>query len=207
MEEPRGRLACCALVSLLAAAALLAGCGGGGDAAGGGGSVADEKASDANVVNVAISQEMTLIEGLEAGLPLLRRPEAKALYRQLIAQEREHLDGWTKAMRGLGAEVEAEAEELDLSESKSEGDALLSAYELTGIELTHFLDDVTHLHTAAPQSFAASIAASEAQHLVSLRRLLGAGLLESVPEAFDTGEVPPPARFTGNPPVPPPHEE
>jgi hypothetical protein len=192
MEEPRRRLALCALVSLLAAAALIGGCGGGGDESGGDGSVADEKASDAKVVNVAIGQEMTLIEGFEAGLPLLRRPRSRALYRQLIAQEREHVDGWTKAMRGLGAGVEAEAEAPDLSQVKSEPDTLLFAYELTGAELTHFLDDVTHLHTPAPQSFAASIAASEAQHLVSLRRLLGAGLLESVPEAFDTGEVPPP---------------
>ena len=79
---------------------------------------------------------------------------------------------------------------------KSERDYLLFAYELTGLQLTHFLDDVTHLQTRAPQSFAASIAASQAQHLVVLRRLLGAGLLEAVPEAFDTGEVPPPAAET-----------
>jgi hypothetical protein len=95
-------------------------------------------------------------------------------------------------MRGLGGEVEAEAEELDLSEVKGEDDALLLAYKLTSSQLTHFLDDVTHLQTRAPQSFAAAIAASEAQHLVILRRLLGADLAESAPEAFDTGEVPPP---------------
>jgi rubrerythrin len=207
MEDSRRRLARCALAALLAAAVLIGGCGGGGDESGGDGSLADEKAADAEVVNVAIGQELTLIEGLDSGLALARRPEARALYRQFIAQEREHVDGWTKAMRGLGAEVEAEAEELDLSEVKSEGDALLFAYELTGAQLTHFLDDVTHLEMRAPQSFAASIAASEAQHLVALRRLLGADLLESVPEAFDTGEVPPPTRPTAEPPAPPPHEE
>jgi hypothetical protein len=52
---------------------------------------------------------------------------------------------------------------------------------------------VPHLSTSAPQALSASIAASEAQHLVALRQLLGAGLTASVPEAFDTGEVPPPA--------------
>jgi rubrerythrin len=192
MGDPRRRFASCALVSLLAAIGLLAGCGGGGGDGGANGSVADEKASDAEVVNVAIGQELTLIEGFEAGLPLLRRPESRALYRQFIAQEHEHVDGWTKAMRGLGGEVEAEAEELDLSEAKGERDALLLAYQLTSSQLTHFLDDVTHLHTRAPQSFAAAIAASQAQHLVVLRRLLGADLAESAPEAFDTGEVPPP---------------
>ncbi len=179
------------LAILAVAAALLAGCGGGGD--GGDGTVAAEKAADAEVLNVAIGQEMTLVEGLYAGLPLLRRPQARALLRQFIAQEREHMDGFTKAMRGLGGEVDAEAEELDVSEVKTERDALLLAYQLTSAQLTHFLDDVTHLQTRAPQSFAASIAASQAQHLVVLRRLLGADLLASAPEAFDTGEVPPPA--------------
>ena len=79
-----------------------------------------------------------------------------------------------------------------ISDVKSEHDYLLFAYDLIGLQLTHFLDDVTHLQTRAPQSFAAAIAADQAQHLVVLRQLLGADLSESVPEAFDTGEVPPP---------------
>jgi rubrerythrin len=183
-------------LALVAVAVLLGGCGGDGGGGGGDGQAADEKAADSAVLNVAIGQEMTLVEGFDSALPLLRRAEARALFRQFIAQEREHIDGFTKAMRGLGGEVEAEAEELDLSSVKTERDALLLAYQLTASQLTHFLDDVTHLQTRAPQSFAASIAASQAQHLVALRRLLGADLSESVPEAFDTGEVPPPADDT-----------
>jgi rubrerythrin len=192
MVRPASSLA----LALVAVAVLLGGCGGDGGGGGGDGQAADEKAADSAVLNVAIGQEMTLIEGFDSALPLLRRAEARALFRQFIAQEREHIDGFTKAMRGLGGEVEAEAEELDLSSVKTERDALLLAYQLTASQLTHFLDDVTHLQTRAPQSFAASIAASQAQHLVALRRLLGADLSESVPEAFDTGEVPPPAALT-----------
>jgi hypothetical protein len=171
----------------------LIGCGsddGGGG--GGGGDVAAEKEADAAVVNVALSQELTLVEAFDMGLPLLRRKHTRALFRQLIAQEREHIDGWTKAMRGLGGEVDAEPEELYLSAVRTEREYLLFAYDLIGLQLTHFLDDVTHLNTSAPQSFAASIAASQAQHLVVVRQLLGADLAESIPEAFDTGEVPPP---------------
>jgi rubrerythrin len=192
MGDTRRRIARCAVATMVAAA-LLAGCGDDGGDDGGGGDVAAEKASDAEILNVAISQELTLVEAFDMGLPLLRRPQAKALFRQLIAQEREHIDGFTKAMRGLGGEVDAEPEEIDLSDVKSERDYLLFAYDLIGLQLTHFLDDVTHLQTRAPQSFAAAIAASQAQHLVVVRRLLGAGLTDSVPEAFDTGEVPPPA--------------
>ena len=172
------------------AAALLAGCGSDDD--GGGGEAAAEKAADAEIINVALSQELTLVEAFDSGMPFLRRTQTRALFRQFIAQEREHIDGWTKAMRGLGGEVDAEPEEVDLSEVKGERDYLLFAYDLIGLQLTHFLDDVTHLQTRAPQSFAAAIAASQAQHLVVIRQLLGADLSESVPEAYDTGEVPPP---------------
>jgi hypothetical protein len=189
-----GRGALLALVAVVAGAAMLSGCGDDSGAGGGGrgGDVAAEKAADAEILNVAISQELTLVEAFDQGLPLLRRLQARALFRQFIAQEREHIDGFTKAMRGLGGEVDAEPEEVDLSDVKSERDYLLFAYDLIGLQLTHFLDDVTHLQTPAPQSFAAATAASQAQHLVVVRRLLGAGLSESVPEAFDTGEVPPP---------------
>lgn len=192
MGDSRARLSR-SVVAILIVASLLAGCGGDDDGGGGGADdVASEKAADAEIINVALSQELTLVEAFDSGLPLLRRPQSRALFRQFIAQEREHIDGWTKAMRGLGGEVDAEPEEVDLSEVKSERDYLLFTYDLIGLQLTHFLDDVTHLQTRAPQSFAASIAASQAQHLVVIRQLLGADLSESVPEAFDTGEVPPP---------------
>ncbi len=179
-------------MAAVAVAALLAGCGGGEGDGDGNGQSAREKAADAEILNVAIGQELTLVEAFETALPHLRRAEARALLRRMIAQEREHVDGFTKAMRGLGGEVEAEAEDVDVPGLKGERDSLLSVYELTALQATHFLDDVTHLQMRAPQSFAASTAASQAQHLVALRRLLGAGLVESVPEAFDTGEVPPP---------------
>ena len=122
----------------------------------------------------------------------VRAARAKAIMRRYGAQEAEHIDGWTKALRGLGEELDAEPEEVDFSGLHSEDDYLRFAYEQTGAQLTHFLDAVTQLSTSAPRSFAASIAANEAQHLVVLRQLLGAGLIEAVPESFDTGEVPPP---------------
>jgi len=186
----RGRIA--AVLSVLAVGAVLAaGCGEKGNPA-----AQDEKAKDAEVLNVAIGQELALVDAYRHGLPLLHDPETRAIARRYLAQEQEHIDGWTKAMRGLGGQVDAEAEELDYSGVKSERDFLLFIYELTSSQLTHFLEDVTQLSTPAPRSFAASIAANQAQHLVVLRQTLGAGLLEAVPDSFDTGEVPPPATET-----------
>jgi Ferritin-like domain len=177
-----------ALVILIAAGVLVGGCGGKGNPAGEG-----EKERDAEILNVAIGQELTLIDAYRHGSALLHDPELRAVMRRYVAQEQEHIDGLTMAMRGLGAKVEAEAEELDYSEVKTASDYLHFAYELTSKQLTRFLDDVIQLSTPSPQSYAASIAANEAQHLAVLRQALGADLLEAVPDAFDTGEVPPPA--------------
>ena len=174
-------------LALLAAGILASGCGGSG-----GSPQEGEKAFDAAAVNVSIGEELTLIDAFEAGMPLLRGDRARAVIRQFRGQEEEHLNGLTKLLRGLGGEVEGEAAELDLSTVKSERDFLLLAYRLTGSALTNYLEAVPHLSTPAPQALSATIAASQAQHLVALRRLLGAGLAASVPEAFDTGEVPPP---------------
>jgi hypothetical protein len=186
-----GRAAAAIALSVATATFALGGCGGTGNSAG-----PDERAKDAQVVNVAIGQDLALTDAYRRAGSFVHDPENRALLRQFVAQEQEHVDGWTKAMRGLGGQVEAEAEALDYSGVKSERDYLRFVYELTSSELTHFLEDVTQLSTRAPQSFAAAIAASEAQHLVVLRQALGADLLEAAPDAFDTGEVPPPEEMT-----------
>lgn len=183
------------ITAILAAGLLLAGCGEKGNPAG-----SSEKAHDIEVLNVAIGQEEALVDAYKRAGAFVHDPEMRAVMRTYVAQELEHIDGWTKAMRGLNGTVEAEAEELDYSGIKTEDDYLRFAYEVTSTDLTHFLEDVTQLSTSAPQSFAAAIAANEAQHLVVLRQAIGAGLLEAVPDAFDTGEVPPPPRT-------PPHKE
>jgi rubrerythrin len=188
------RFLCIALAAGAAGAIAIGGCGGSGDAPEQG-----EKAYDAAAVNVSVGEELTLIEAFEEGMPLLRRPQARALIRQFRGQEQEHLNGLTKLLRGLGGKLEGEAAGLDFKTVKTERDFLLLAYRLTGAALTNYLESVPHLSTTAPQGMSASIAASQAQHLVALRRLLGASLTESVPEAFDTGLVPAP----GEPATPP----
>src|ERR1044072_5725227 len=180
------RLAACAVL-VLSVLALL-GCGGGGDD----GAAADERDSDAEIVNVSIGQELTLIQAYTRSMPFLAKAEARQAARVFRAKEHEHVNALTKALRGLGRDFEAESTEVDFSEVRSERDALLLLYAMTSAQLPSQLEDVPHLSTAAPQSFAAAIAANQAQHLVVLRRLLGAGLQGSVPDAFDTGEVPPP---------------
>lgn len=186
----------------LAAVCALVGCGEKHNPAG-----QSEKAHDIEVINVAIGQEQALVDVYErAAVYVHHDPVMRRVMRTYAAQELEHIDGWTKAMRGLNGRVEAEAEELDYGGIQTEDDYLRFAYGVTSADLTHFLDDVTQLSTPAPRSFAASIAANAAQHLVVLRQALGAGLPEAVPDAFDTGEVPPPPKHAPSVKTPP-HKE
>ncbi|HEU4736249.1 MAG TPA: ferritin-like domain-containing protein [Solirubrobacterales bacterium] len=175
-------------VVLVALAIAVAGCGRSGQ-----GAVTDsEKAADVEVLNVVLSQELTTVDAYERALALLRgRP--RALAEQLRGQDQAHLDAINRAIRGVGGETDAEAAEFEPPGPKSEEEALLLAYEEENAALGEALDAVPNMNTSAPRTLAAALAASHAQHLVVLRQLLGASFAASVPEAFETGEAPPPA--------------
>lgn len=177
-----------AVLSLCAVAALLVlGCG----KSGHGARTDPEKASDAAVLDTALSQELTAVEAYTRGLPLLRG-RLRAVGREFRAQEQEYVDALTKAIRGVGGETDAEAGELDFSGVKDQAEFLALAYGLESAALASDLGATPRLYTPAPRGLAASLAAGHAQHLVVLRQALGAGPAASVPEAFDGGEVPPP---------------
>jgi Ferritin-like domain len=148
-----------------------------------------EKGSDAAILNEALARELTLLDAYTRGRPSLRGPQ-RAMGRQLRAHEQEYADALTKAIRGLGGDVEAEPEELDLSEVGDEAGYLAFLYELESAALAFYIDAAPRLYTSAPRTLDASLAAGHAQHLVVLRQGLGVDRATSVPEGFDGGEVP-----------------
>jgi ferritin-like protein len=150
-----------------------------------------EKDFDQASLNGALAHELTMADAYTQGLPLLRG-RLLVVGREFRAQEQEYINAITKALRGLGGEVEAEAEEVDLSEVKSQADLLALLYAMENEAYGIYVDASPELYTAAPRILAASLAASHAQHLVVLRQALGAGLAEASSEAFESGEVPPP---------------
>jgi len=185
LRQRRGFGRAAVVFALLAALVAFAGCGGGDEATASG-----EKADDAKVLNGALERELTAVEAYDRGLDQMHG-QALVLARVLRGQDQQHLDALTKAMRGLGAPVEAEAAELE-SAGSSQADALELAYEQESAALGYYLDAVRHLQTMAPRRLAAAIGASHAQHLVVLRQALGAPLTAAAPEATESGDVPPP---------------
>ncbi len=176
---------------LIAVAIVVSGCG----RSGHGAATDSDKAADVEALNTLLSQELTTVAAYGQALPRLRGG-ALAVAAQLRGQDQVHLDAITKAIRGVGGETEAEAGELESPGPKSREEALLLAYEEENDALAEALGVAPRLNTPAPRMLVASLAASHAQHLTALRRLLGASLAASVPDAFESGDVPPP--------VPPP---
>jgi rubrerythrin len=174
-------LACAA-----AAAFVLAACGGGG-----GTTAVPDKAADAEVLNDVLARELAAVRAYERTLPLLQGP-ALASAREFRASEQEHVDAVVKALRGLGEKAAPAEEEIESEGLKTEADALGFLYEVESVSVAYALRAISHLTAPWPRALLGSIAANQAQHLVVLRRALGADVAESIPGAFEDGTTPDP---------------
>jgi hypothetical protein len=180
----------CSLLGLLAVAALLlAGCGGGGTTT----TSVPDKAADGEILNNVLARQLAAVRAYERTLPLLAGPALTGA-REFRAQEQEHVDATIKALRGLGEEAEPEEEEIESDGLKTPADALGFLYEVESASIAYDLRAISHLTAAWPRSLLGSVAADQAQHLVLLRRALGADLAESIPGAFEDGTSPPPSK-------------
>lgn len=173
---------------------LAPGCGSSGDSA----TADSEKAADAGVLNEALAQELTTVAVYRRAMALLRGPTL-ALVAGFRGQDQAHVDALVKAIRGLGGEVDAEAGELETPGPQSREDALVLVYEKENAALAQALNAAPSLLTSAPRSLVAALAASYAQHLAALRQTLGVPLAEAVPDAFESGYLPPPEATAGGP--------
>jgi hypothetical protein len=173
--------------ALLAAAALGA-CGGGGAS----GPEVDEE-GDARVLNQLLSRQLAVVETYGEVLPGLTGSDLR-MARQFRAQEQEHVDATTKTLRGIGGEADPPEETIEADELKTRADNLEFLYEMESATIDIELGSLDDLTIGWPRPLIAEMVANQAQRLVLLRRALGAGPLESIPSAFEDGELPAPER-------------
>jgi ferritin-like protein len=176
-------------VALLAALTIcVAGCGGGGGTT----TAVPDKAADAETLNNILTREEAAVGAYDRTLPLLHGA-ALLSAREFRAQEQEHIDAVVKALRGLGEKAAPEEEEIESEGLSSQADALGFLYEVESVSIAADLRAISHLTAPWPRSLLGSIAANQAQHLVVLRRALGADATELIPGAFEDGTTPGPS--------------
>jgi hypothetical protein len=174
-----------ALAAALTAIALGA-CGGGGNS-----TAPTDTAGDAEVLNEVLARQTAAVAAYDQSLRGLGG-QALELARLFRAQEQEHADAILKALRGLGAKAEPPSEEISAGGLKSEAEYLGFLYELESATIEAELSAVAKLTDSSPRSLLAATAANQAQHLVLLRRALGAKPTETVPAPFEAGTTPAP---------------
>jgi len=148
-----------ALAAVLAALPAIAGCGGRGHGA----ETDPEKASDAAILNAALSRELTLLELYERGRRYLRGPHQPG--RRLRAEQAEYVDDVTKAIRGLGGESKGEAEAVDPAGVADRVGFLAVAGRLETEAREFYVGEAARLNTAAPRTLDAWLAAGHGLHL------------------------------------------
>jgi hypothetical protein len=175
------------VVCLLLATALGA-CGGGSSSSG-----SSDKERDVRTLNEILGRQLAAVAAYAEVLPTLHGADLAAA-QQFRAQEQEHVDATTKTLRGIGGEADPAPETIEADNLKKRAESLEFLYEMESATLDAELGAVGKLTVDWPRPLLASMAANNAQHLVRLRQALGAKPLETVPSAFETGEIPAPER-------------
>jgi len=191
MRSGAVRRALLVATATIVATIALAACGGG-SGSGGTTTVVPDKSGDAETLNRVLARELAAIRAYEDTMPLLHG-RALASAEEFRAQEQEHVNAILKALRGLGEAAEPADEEIESEGIQTQADALGFLYEIESVSVARDLRALSHVSAAWPRVLLSSIAANQAQHLVLLRRALGADVAESVPEAFEDGTTPAPS--------------
>ena len=184
------------LALCLALALGLAACGGGGEktttvtlgktAAG----EIDQEA-DAERLDEILTRQTAAVAAYERTVPQLQEP-ARSLAQLFRRQEQEHIDGLLKAFRALGEKAEAGEETIEASGLKTPADQLRFLYETEVATIEAEISAIANLTSPTARSTLTSTVANQAQHLVLVRRALGASVAESVPFPFENGTAPAP---------------
>jgi Ferritin-like domain len=162
--------------------AFLAACGG--DE----GTSAVDPEADAAVLNEILGRQQAAVAAYGEALPALRGPEL-AMARRFRAQEQEHVDATTKTLRGLEEPADPVEETIEAGDLRGDDRALDFLYRLESATIDAELNAVSRLTVGWTRPLLAAMAANQAQRLVLIRRALGAAPLETIPEAFETGET------------------
>ncbi len=170
----RGFLTGAGLVLGAGSATFLAACGGGGDDG-----ARSEKDRDIAILEHALSLELTAVAAYRmSAMPL--EGEALRTFEAFLAQEQEHADALTKAIKQRGGSAGAGPLRLEHRAIGGRRGALAFAADLEKVLIAAYLEAVPKLSASNLRAIAGEIVAVEAEHLAVIAGELGR------PQAPDT---------------------
>jgi hypothetical protein len=150
-----------------------------------------EREADVETLNQILSRQRSAIAAFDRTIASMRgRPRSLAL--RLRTQEEEHTVAILEALRALDGSEIVEPETIDSGPLRSEAERLIFLYEIEAATIEDELGAIARLDSASARSLLAATVANQAQHLVLLRRALGAKPAEWVPTPFEDGATPAP---------------
>ena len=146
--------------------------------------VAESEGGDAELLNSALAAEHLAIAAYTAGMPLLEGL-ARDSARRFLVQERQHAARLRQLIEGLGASAQGPLPSYDFDPPGNQAETLRLLQHVERRTIVVYGGVVPRLADPLLRATAASIAATEAEHIAVLRMRLG---LWPAPTPFVTGE-------------------
>jgi hypothetical protein len=142
------------------------------------------KLADLQILDHLLRLERWTVAAYIASIPLLRRPRARAA-KQFLNEELEHTGELLSLIKSAGGRKgPPRAASYPLGHPRDEQQVLALLHGLERAQLTAYLAAIPRLAPGSVRAAAASILASDSQHIAILRMMQG---VPALPSAFVTG--------------------
>jgi len=139
--------------------------------------------ADVAILNTAIDLENMAIAAYTGGAKLLKG-KVLALGKQFLAQEQEHADALSQAVKAMGGTPNRAKPTYDFPTLASQADVLIFASTIENTAIGAYIDSIPKLSSPDLRATAAAIVTNEAEHLAVLQGALGR---PEAPNAFVKG--------------------
>ncbi len=138
--------------------------------------------ADIEILGGLLDLERRTVAAYTAGMPLLRRPEAK-MAKQFLFEELQHTGELLGLINAAGGDDPARAASYDLGHPRDGAEVLALFHTLERAQIAAYLHAIPRLKPGPVRAAAATILASDAQHIAILRLTQG---LPPAPSPFVT---------------------
>jgi hypothetical protein len=137
---------------------------------------------DIEILGGLLELERRTVAAYTAGMPLLRRPEAK-MAKQFLYEELQHTGELLSLIKAAGGDDPPRADSYALGDPRDGDEVLVLLHTLERAQIAAYLHAIPRLKPAPVRAAAATILSSDAQHIAILRLTQG---LVPAPSPFVT---------------------